>query len=161
MIDFDPQVLTFAEATVLLASNVAGAGISALAWGASDTDVRVAQRWVPPGERSFERTRLRHNLCVVAEDARYGEAIRFWSHILIGIIGVFWLVTPQPTNPAVVWWAVLIRFVALVLACLLISKTIHHLIARWRFDRPGSSGNVVTTLWPAIRQGWRDWRDRS
>lgn len=156
----DAQAVTLLEAILLLVSNIVGGGLALLAWRVSDVDVQEAQRWVPSSSDGVERARLRHNRRVVTEDARYGESRRLQAHLLIATIGVFWLLTPQPTNPAVIAWAVAIRAVAVSLSLLLIDKTLHHLVARYRFDKPDSAGHNPVYLWPALVLAWQDWRDR-
>lgn len=155
------QVITLLEAIVLLASNLAGGALAALAWCVSDVDVRESRRWTPPTPNPADRIRLHHNRRVVTEDIRYGEARRFLAHILIGLVGVFWLLTPQPVNPAVIGWAVAVRAVVLGLSLVLIDKTLHHLIARWRFDKPWSSASPRRSLWPALVLAWQDMRARN
>lgn len=154
----DPQAITFLEAVVLLVSNGVGAALAGLAWRVSDVDVREAGRWEPAHADPAERARLKHNRCIITEDARYGEARRFWAHVLIGVVGLFWLFTPQPVNPQVIWWAVAIRAVVFALSLLLIDKTLHHLVARWRFDRPADSPHGPGAVRPALRLAWRDMR---
>lgn len=154
----EPQLLTLVEAVLLLASNLAGGALASLAWAVADVDVREARRWEPPSERAAERARLKHNRLVITEDARYGEARRLLSHGLIAVIGLFWLLTPQPVNPMVVWWAVAIRAVAVVLSLVLIDKTVHHLEARYRFDKPWMPEGRLRHFWPALKLAWRDMR---
>jgi hypothetical protein len=48
--------------------------------------------------------------------------------------------------------------VVILLSVLMIDKTVHHLIARWRFDHPASSPLWIVNVWPALRLAWRDWR---
>lgn len=158
MLGIDIQELTLIEAAVLLATNVLGAALTALAWRVSDVDVSYARAWHPPTADPVEAIRLRHNRLVVTEDARHGEQGRFLTHLLIAVIGLFWLLTPQPTNPGVIWWAVAIRCVAILASLVLIEKTTHHLIARWRFDRPDSASGRISDLWPALALAWRDMR---
>jgi hypothetical protein len=156
----DRQAVTFVEAVVLLLSNGLGGALALLAWRVSDVDVQEAIHWEPPTEDQGEQARLRHNRRVVTEDARLGEAARLLCHALIALIGLFWVLTPQPTNPSVIWWAIAIRAVALGLSVLLIGKTLHHLEARYRFDKPWLDGATWTNLAPALRLAWSDWRDR-
>lgn len=157
MSGIDVQLVTLAEAMALLVTNVAGGLLALLAWHVSELDVREARRWAPPTTDPVERMRLRHNRGVVTDDARYGERGRFVAHIVVGVIGVFWLLTPQPLNPAVVWWAVAIRGVAVGLSFVLIDKSLHHLVARWRFDHPERGGGL-TSCWPALVAAWRELR---
>jgi hypothetical protein len=152
----DVQMVTLIEASLLLVTNLVGGALALLAWRVSDVDVREARAWKPPIADPVEYLRVVHNRRIVNEDQRFGEALRFISHGLIAVIGVFWLVAPQPTNPDVTWWAVLIRAGAVALSCVLIAKSLHHLTARWRFDRPGSSANVLVNLWPALWLAHRD-----
>lgn len=157
----DVQTITLIEAVVLLASNLGGGGLAALAWCVSDVDVREARRWKPPTADIKEQMRLHHNRIVVTEDMRYGEARRFLAHILIGIVGLFWLLTPQPVNPAVIWWAVAIRAVVLCLSLVLIDKTLHHLAARYRFDKPRTANSVFRYVVPSLRLAWIDMKARN
>lgn len=151
----EPQLLTFVESVVLLISNLLGGALAALAWAVADVDVREAKRWVPPATDAQERARLRHNRTVVTDDARYGERGRFVTHGIIALFGVFWLLTPQPVNPLVVWWAVAIRASAIAVSFVLIDKSLHHLVARWRFDHP-ERGAGLRSCWPALVLAWRD-----
>lgn len=153
----DVQALALLEAVLLLVSNGLGGALALLAWHVSDVDVREAKAWWPPHADPVERIRVRHNRRVVTEDARYGEIRRFHGHCLIALIGLFWLLAPQPVNPAVVWWAVAVRGTTLALSLLLIDKTVHHLIARWRFDHPEATGSL-RNLRPALVLAWRDVR---
>jgi hypothetical protein len=152
----DAQTLTLVEAVVLVLLNAAGGLLTALAWRVSDVDVREAVAWQPSADEPAEVFRRRHNRLVVTEDARYGESRRFAAHLLIAVIAVFWIVAPQPTNPDVIGWAVVIRFAAVLLSLTLIDKTLHHLIARWRFDRPAIARPHIVYLWPALTLAWRD-----
>ncbi len=152
----DAQLVTLAEASLLLVVNAGGLLLTALAWRVSEVDVREARTWEPTASSDAERARQRHNRTLITEDARYGEARRFQAHALIALVGLFWLLTPQPANPAVVWWAVAIRAAVIVLSALLIDKTMHHLIARWRFDRPHIPSNGVAYVWPSLKLAWRD-----
>ena len=158
MSDVSVQALTLLEAVVLLLTNGLGAALAALAWRASVVDVRSAHAWEPATHDGVERTRLRHNRRVVTEDMRHAEARRLQCHGLIALIGIFWLLTPQPANPMVVWWAVAVRVVAICLSILLIEKTCHHLVARWRFNQPWASPSLWRNLWPAVRLAWQDMR---
>lgn len=158
MLGIDVQTLTFVEAVLLIGSNLLGGGLALLAWRVSDVDVREAATWVSTTHDAAAAERLRHNRRIVTEDARYGEARRLQCHVLIAVVGLFWLLTPQPINPAVTGWAVAIRAVVIVLSGLMIDKTVHHLIARWRFDHPSSSPIWIVNFWPALRLAWRDWR---
>jgi hypothetical protein len=157
----DVQAVTLAEAVVLLMVNVLGALLTLLAWAVSDLDVREARNSAALGEGGADDIRVRHNRLVITEDGRHGENRRLLAHVMIAIIGVFWLLTPQPVNPGVVWWAVAIRAIAVTLSCLLIDKTLHHLIARYRFDRPWLNGNRWSLIWPALQLAWADMQDRS
>jgi hypothetical protein len=150
------QDITLLEAICLLFVNAVGILLTVLAQRVSDVDVREAHRWEPKAETPYERDRLRHNRLVVTEDARYGETLRVWAHALIAVIGLFWILTPQPVNPDVVHWAVAIRVIAIVLSLLLILKTLHHLVSRWRFDRPEAANARFAYVWPAIQLAWRD-----
>lgn len=162
MFSISVQAVTLIEAVLLLTVNGLGLVLTVLAWSVSNVDVREAKRWEPPAERAAERTRLRHNRGVVTEDARFGETCRFLVHMLIAFgQGLAWIVTPQPVNPDVVWWAVLIRASAIAISLILIAKTTHHLVARWRFDRPRSTANPIVAMWPALVLAWRDMRARS
>lgn len=158
----DAQMTTLLEAVVLLLSNLLGGGLAALAWCVSDVDVREARRWEPPVERAHDRTRLRYNRQIITEDARFGEAGRLIAHVLLAVVGAFWLLTPQPTNPDVIWWAIAVRVTVVGLSVDLIVKTLHHLIARRRFDRPWSSSvSSGRMLWPSLMLAWADMRARN
>ena len=141
---------------MLLVTNAFGALLAILAWRVSDVDVREALAWEPPADDGVERARLRHNRRIVTEDQRHGELGRLICHGLIATIGAFWILTPQPTNPAVEWWAVGIRAVAITLSCVMIEKTVHHLIARRRFDHPYLSSCYLRNFWPALQLAWAD-----
>jgi hypothetical protein len=154
--NIDVQALTLAEAVLLLLSNVVGGALALLAWRVSDVDVKEAHDWKADALDSDALTLARYNRLLVTEDARHGEARRFQSHILIGLVGVFWLLTPQPINPMVVWWAVAVRGVTVVLSGLLIDKTLAHLVARYRFDHPERSASYCRSLWPALWLAHRD-----
>lgn len=158
MSSIDVQLLTLLEAALLLATNVGGAALALLAWRVSDVDVREALAWMPSSPNPRERARLKHNRIVVTTDMRYGEIRRLQAHVLIGVVGLFWILTPQPTNPAVVWWAVAIRGVVVLLSLLLIDKSLHHLTARWRFDKPERGDGSLGCFWPALALAWRDVR---
>ena len=161
MFSIDVQTLTLVEAGLLLVTNGVGVALTLLAWHVSDVDVREALAWTPSHPDPVERRRLKHNRKVVTMDLRYGEIRRLQAHLIVGLVGLFWLWTPQPVNPAVVWWAVAIRAAVILLSLLLIDKTIHHLIARWRFDRPSSTQASLRDLWPALALAWRDMRSRN
>jgi hypothetical protein len=154
----DVQAVTLVEAGLLVASNLLGGSLALLAWRVSDVDVHEAATWKPTTHDDGDAARLRHNRRIVTEDARYGEARRLQCHVLIAVVGLFWILTPQPINPAVTGWAVVIRAVVILLSGLMIDKTVHHLIARWRFDHPASSPLWIVNVWPALRLAWRDWR---
>lgn len=154
------QDVTYVEAVVLLVSNGLGGLLALLAWRVADVDVREAIRWEPPVADGTDRARMRHNRRVVTEDARHGEAGRLVCHVLIACVGLFWIITPQPINPAIVEWAVTIRAVVVLLSLVLIEKTLAHLMARYRFDKPWAAGNAWTNLPAALRLAWADWRDR-
>jgi hypothetical protein len=156
----DIQDVTLLEATLLLGVNVLGVLVTWLAWRVSDVDVREAATWEPPVTDPDKRRLLRHNRCVVTEDARHGELQRLRAHVLIALVGVFWILTPQPVNPDVVWWAVAIRCAVIALTLLLIDKTLHHLVARWRFDRPEESRTKLSHIEPALALAWRDTQAR-
>lgn len=152
----DVQAVTLIEAALLLAVNAAGALLTALAWRVSEVDVREARCWTPPPGEAGDRARRRHNRVLVAEDERFSEALRLVSHLLVATVGIFWLWTPQPVNPAVTWWAAGIRLVMIALSLVLIVKTAHHMAARWRFDRPEEPAFRASHVWPALRLAWRD-----
>jgi hypothetical protein len=154
--NIDVQALTLAEAVLLLLSNVVGGALALLAWRVSDVDVSEARAWKPTGLDGDGFELARYNRLIVTEDQRHSELGRLICHTLIALIGVFWLLTPQPVNPQVMWWAVAIRAVAVVLSGVLIEKTAHHLVARRRFDHPEIPASYCRSLWPAL---WRAHRD--
>lgn len=151
----DIQDVTLLEAFLLLLTNGVGALLTFLAWRVSEIDAREARAWQPPGDLPGEPALLRHNRLVVADDLRHAEARRLQTHVLIAMVGIFWIVTPQPVNPSVIWWAVGIRLCTIGVSLLLIDKTLHHLIARWRFDRPWVPPGF-RQIGPAIRLAWQD-----
>ena len=155
----DVQLVTMVESVVLLGVNAFGVLITTMAWRVSTQDVRFAMSWEPVETDPVECIRRRHNRRIVTMDARYGERGRLHSHILIALVGMFWLLTPQPTNPHVTWWAVVIRGCLILVSMILVDKTIHHLIARWRFDRPDISQDRLSYLWPALVLAWHDMRN--
>jgi hypothetical protein len=157
----DAQMATLLEAVVLLLSNLLGGGLAALAWCVSDVDVRESRRWAAPDADPAEVLRRRYNRLIVTEDARFGEVGRLIAHALLAVVGIFWLLTPQPTNPDVIWWAIAVRVTVVGLSVDLIVKTLHHLIARWRFDKPWSSGASVRMLGPSLRLAWQDMQARN
>lgn len=150
------QALTMAEAFALLVVNAVGLALTFLAWRVSDLDVAEAHAWDPPVGPEATRLALRHNRLMVTSDARHGEFRRLQLHVLLATVGVFWVLTPQPTNPSVMWWAVGIRSVVILISALLIDKTAHHLVARYRFDRPWTSDSLAKNLRPALGQAWRE-----
>jgi hypothetical protein len=152
----DAQALTLAEALTLLTLNVVGLAVTFLAWRVSDLDVAEAYAWDLPIGDEATRLALRHNRLLVTKDARHGEWRRLQLHVLLGAVGVFWALTPQPVNPAVVWWAVGIRSVVILTSLLLIDKTAAHLVARYRFDKPGTSDSLLGNLRPALALAWRE-----
>lgn len=159
MLGISVQLLTLAESALLLVVNAAGVAVTLLAWHASEVDVREARAWKPPHPDAAERIRLKHNRLVVTTDARHGEVGRLLAHLFAAMLGVVWIVTPQPTNPDVVWWAVIARCCAIGFSVVLIDKTLAHLAARYRFDKPWlQRAGTVTCLWPALRLAWSDMR---
>lgn len=152
----DTQMLTLIEAGLLLTTNIVGGAISALAWRVSDVDVRESKSWITVTDDPIEQARLRHNRRIITEDSRYGESRRLLAHGLIATVGIFWILTPQPSNPDVIWWAISVRATVVVLTLTLIDKTLHHLVARWRFDRPRSRASLLYAAGPAIRLAWMD-----
>ena len=146
------------ESVVLLAVNAVGLLLTGMAWRVSDQDVRVSSRWEPDTSDPEEYLRRRHNRRVITSDARYGEIRRLYAHAAIAVIALIWVLVPQPTNPHITWWAVAIRGSLVLVSLILIDKTIHHLIARYRFDRPDITTNRLPDLWPALAMAWRDMR---
>lgn len=158
MSSIDTQVVTLLEAVLLLLTNGVGVGLTLLAWHVSDVDVREALAWKPSHPDPAEVARLQHNRKVVTMDLRYGEIRRLQAHLIVGLVGLFWIWTPQPVNPAVVWWAVAVRAAVILLSLLLIDKTLAHLMARYRFDKPWLPQPSLTHVWPALRLAWTDLR---
>ena len=155
----DAQAVTLAEALSLVTLNALGLALTFLAWRVSDLDVAEAHAWDPPVGAAATRLALRHNRLMVTTDARHGESRRLQLHVLLAVVGVFWILTPQPSNPAVMWWAVGIRAVVILISVLLIDKTAHHLVARYRFDRPWTSDSLLGHIRPALGLAWREmWR---
>lgn len=152
------QDVTLVEAIVLLLFNIAGFLLTALAWRASVVDASEARAWISPHVDPRERIRHEHNRRVIADDLRHAELRRLWAHGLIALIGLFWLLTPQPVNPEVIWWAIGIRLCLIAVTLLLVEKTLHHLVARWRFDKPWTPRWKLAYLWPALVLAWRDAR---
>lgn len=159
MLGISAQALTLVEAVLLLAVNVVGVAVTLLAWHASEVDVREARAWTPKHPDAAERIRQKHNRLVVTTDARHGEVGRLLAHLFAAMLGVVWIVTPQPTNPDVVWWAVTARCCAIGFSVVLIDKTLNHLVSRYRFDKPWLTTNrSLACLRPALRLAWSDMR---
>ena len=161
MFTIDVQTLTLIEAMTLLGVNAVGILLTSLAWRVSHLDVRVAVAYRPPPTMDAEAALAEaHNRRVVTEDARHGEVGRLLAHGCAAILGIVWLMTPQPTNPDVVWWAVCARVSAIGFSVILIEKTCRHLVARYRYDRPWlTRSRLAEHLWPALRLAWWDAED--